>query len=378
MAQNGLRSIRTVTHFALLLGVAAMACGVTAKQSDFSGPGAGGSSGTAGTSSGDSSGAGATGSSSGVGSLSGSGSGSYLTSGSTVGPITDAGGTASASDSGRQPRCTDAGCTCFNIASIGHLGSYGNGSTELINWLNTESSATVALYQTKPTLTMDFLNQYDVIILQWLSDGNGGRNTYWQFSQTEVQNLGAWVQAGGGLITLSGFEPTTGEVGPLNNLLSFSDISYNTDDILGTCPGALMCSCWGNTVPVGPWAPGPIGDNITQVGAYHGRSINPGSATVDALGDDDGGNVVYAAHETFGAGHIFSWCDEWVTYTSQWIGVPAGDGGTDPYTDPTNACYQQSASQVFQVPQFWYNAISYAAQATSCSFSINNPKIIPR
>src|SRR5580692_1406815 len=110
MAQNGLRSMRTVTHFALLLGVAAMACGVTAKQSDFSGPGAGGSSGTAGTSSG-------------VGSLSGSGSGSYLTSGSTVGPITDAGGTASASDSGRQPRCTDAGCTCFNIASIGHLGS---------------------------------------------------------------------------------------------------------------------------------------------------------------------------------------------------------------------------------------------------------------
>jgi hypothetical protein len=376
MAQNELRATQTVMLVPLVLGIAATACGVSAKQSDFNGTGAGGSSGAAGTNSGNSSGTvGTTGS----GSVATSGSGSFLTSsGSTGSSPTDGGGTASASDSGRLPRCTDAGCTCFNVASIGHLGSYGNGSTELINWLNTESSATVALYQTKPTLTDAFLDQYDVIILQWLSDGTGGRDAYWQFSPTEVQALAGWVQRGGGLITLSGYEPATGEVGPLNTLLSFSDISYNTDDILGTCPASLSCSCWGNTVPVGPWTPGPIGDNVTQIGAYHGRSINPGQATIDALGAGDGGSVVYAAHETVGAGHIFAWCDEWVTYTSQWLGVPAGDGGTDPYTDPTNACYQQSASQVFQVPQFWYNAISYAAQATSCSFTINNTSIIPR
>ena len=281
-------------------------------------------------------------------------------------------------------RCNDAGCTCFSVASIGHRGVTGSSTngmadntTEFINWLNTESSTTVDLYETKPTLDAAFLGQYDVLIIQWLADGDGG--PYWQFSPDEVNALGAWVNAGGGLITLSGFEPSAAEVGPLNTVLSFSDISYNPDDVLGTCAPTLPCTCWGGTVPVGPWTPGPIGNNITQVGAYRGRSINPGSATVDASGiGTDGGVLVYAAHEAVGNGHIFAWADEWVTYTSQWLGIPQSTGGTNPYTDPTNMCYQQSASQVFQVPQFWYNAIAYASSATSCSFTINNNTIIPR
>jgi len=289
----------------------------------------------------------------------------------------DASAAGSGGDGGTRPeRCNDAGCTCFNIASIGHLGVYGDNTTELINWLNTESSTAVDLYETKPTLTADFLNQYDVILVQWLSDGNGG--PYWQFSQSEVSALSDWVHAGGGLITLSGFEPNSGEVAPLNTLLSFTDLSYNKDDVLFTCPASLMCSCWSNTVPVGPWAPGPIGNNIMQVGAYHGRSINPGAATIDAYGQTDAGNLIYAAHEAVGAGYIFAWCDEWVTYTSQWLGIPTTDGGANPYTTPTNACYMMSAAQVFQVPQFWYNAITYASQATSCPFTINNPTVIPR
>lgn len=292
----------------------------------------------------------------------------------------DGGGTTATADgggdSGRPARCNDAGCTCFNIASIGQLGTFGDNTSELIDWLNGQSSAAVAVYQTKPALTADFLRQYDVIILQWLSDGQGG--PYWQFSSGEIQALSDWVNAGGGLIALSGFEPSSDEVAPLNSLLSFTDISYNTDDILGACPATLPCTCWANTVPVGPWAPGPIGYDITQVGAYHGRSINPGSATVDASSQLDASNaVVYAAHETVGSGHVFAWCDEWVTYTSQWLGVPTGAAAAQ-YTDPTSSCYEKAAAQVYQVPQFWYNAISYAAQATSCSFTISNPQIIPR
>jgi hypothetical protein len=285
----------------------------------------------------------------------------------------------------RAMRCNDAGvCTCFSIASIGHRGVTGtstNGmpdnTTEFINWLNTESSTTVDLYETKPTLDATFLGKYDVIIIQWLSDGNNG--PYWQFSQAEIDALSAWVQAGGGLITLSGFEPSATEVAPLNNLLSFTDISYNTDNVLAACPATLPCQCWGNTIPVGPWAAGPLGANITQVGGFRGRSINPGSATVDASGTGpDGGTLVYGCHESVGSGHIFAWADEWVTYTSQWLGIPQTTGGTNPYTDPTNVCYQQAASEVFQVPQFWYNAIAYASEATTCTFTINNPMIIPR
>lgn len=281
-------------------------------------------------------------------------------------------------DSGRPPRCDETGkCSCFNIASIGKLGSWGGTTSALMDWLNTESSASVDVYQTKPTLDAAFLAKYDVIVVQWLADGKGG--PYWTFSSTEIAALKAWVDAGGGLITLSGFEVNTGEVDPLNQILSFTDISYNKDDIASTCPSNL-CYCWGSTIPIAPWAPGPIGSNLRAVGAYYGRSINPGSATVDASATVDGSSIVYAAHETVGLGHVFAWCDEWVTYTSQWLNgsADAGPEASTQYNNPMSACYMQSVDQVFQVPQFWYNAITYAASATQCSFVINNPMVVPK
>ena len=60
---------------------------------------------------------------------------------------------------------------------------------------------------------------------------------------------------------------------------------------------------------------------------------------------------MYAAHEDVGQGHVFSYADEWVTYTSQWFGIDAGGN-----------CADASANVVYQVPQFWYNAISYASR----------------
>jgi hypothetical protein len=291
------------------------------------------------------------------------------------------------SDGGLPMHCDDAGhCACINIASLGTLGTWGGTTAALMNWLNTQSSATVAQYTTKPTLDAAFLSQYNVIIVQLLGDMGG---PYWSFTPAEISALSDWVHAGGGLITMSGYQPNAGEVDPLNQLLSFTDVSYNKDDILFTCPNN-QCNCWGGTVPVGPWQPGPIGQNITEIGAFHGRSINPGSATIDAFsttttpvstadsgtgdsgtgtGDASTTTTVYAAHEDIGMGHLFAWCDEWVTYTSQWLTPTAGGGP---------ACTGMSASQVFQVPQFWYNAISYASQAAQCSFTINNPMIVPR
>ncbi|MCL2448180.1 MAG: hypothetical protein FWD17_04475 [Polyangiaceae bacterium] len=281
-----------------------------------------------------------------------------------------------AGDGGRPEFCDDAGnCHCFNIASLGALGTWGGTTSALMSWLNTESSASVAVYTTKPTIDAAFLAQYQVIIVQLLADAVNG--PYWSFSASEISALSDWVKAGGGLITMSGYQPDAAEVAPLNQLLSFTDISYNTDDILGACPAGQNCACWGNTVPVGPWVVGPIGQNVTQVGAYHGRSINPGSATIDA----SSGSTVFAAHEDIGTGHLFAWCDEWVTYTSQWLGTTGATGGAGGAGAPnaaTPGCSGMTATDVFQVPQFWYNAISYASQATSCTFTINNPAIVPK
>jgi hypothetical protein len=49
-----------------------------------------------------------------------------------------------------------------------------------------------------------------------------------------------------------------------------------------------------------------------------------------------------------------------------------GSRPTSMYSDQNNPCYKQSAANVFQVPQFWHNAISWAA-ATQCMFTIEDP-----
>jgi hypothetical protein len=266
----------------------------------------------------------------------------------------------------------DAG-KCGRIASVGQPAHYGvtglnsDSTTAFTDWLNTKSSATVDIYTTHPTLDADFFSKYDVLIIQWLTESNTG--PYWTFEDSEVAALKTWVNGGGGLITLSGYDSNAEEVVPLNRLLSFTDISYNMDDVLTTCPASVNCYCWGNAVPLGPWDAGPIGKNVTDVGAFHGRSINAGSASVDCSDSTH----VYAAHEAVGKGRVVAYTDEWVTYSSQWLGT-SPNNNTTMYTDPNSSCYKQSAADVFQVPQFWYNVISWAA-ATQCTFTIEDPGI---
>lgn len=265
---------------------------------------------------------------------------------------------------GRPRRCDDAGhCSCFNVASIGQPGHTGfNGddnTTAFTDYLNAESSARVDMFTTRPTLDAEFLNQYDVIILQWLVDGYSGYDGsgYWSFSADELAALKAWVQAGGGIISLSGYDGSSQEVTPENQLLgAVTDISYGTADVLGNSSNY----CLGGSEPLSGWVQTtPIGQHIDEVGAFHGRPVDAGpKATVDCTD----GTTVYAAHEDVGSGHVFVFTDEWVTYTTQWFGIDAGA-----------SCTGQSPDVVYQVPQFWYNAITYASQATMCPFTLTGP-----
>jgi hypothetical protein len=289
------------------------------------------------------------------------------TGGSPMGTFATEAGTPEDGKAPRAQRCDDAGrCTCFNIASIGlpgHTGFQGgmDSTTAFTDWLNAQSSANVDMYTTRPTLDAEFLAKYDVLIIQWLVDGVSGEDGtgYWTFTPAETQALDTWVKAGGGLITLSGYDAQSQEVTPLNQLVqAVTDMSYGTADVLGTVSASNYCL--GESDPLGGWVQTtPIGKYIDEVGAFHGRPITPGAmATVDCT---DGTNV-YAAHEDVGQGHVFAYADEWVTYTSQWFGIDAGGN-----------CADASANVVYQVPQFWYNAISYASQATECPFTLAGP-----
>jgi len=316
-----------------------------------------------------------------------------------------AGSTGAGGDAGRASRCDDAGnCSCINIASIGHEGVWGpcssDSTTALQNWLNTQSTAKVDNYDTtKPTLTPAFLAQYDVLILQWMVE-NGKQNddgAAWVFSPAEISALEAWTKAGGGIIALSGYQCngqgcTIYDTAAPNQLLSFTDISYNNDDVLDDTGSDYYC--WGGAVPLGgpvqvpaggdagPISPSvapsfgswdqssPIGAHINDVGAYIGRSINSTTATVD----NTDGTHKYAVHEQVGQGHVFVFGDEWVTYSGEWLGT-ASCISPSMFTSPYDPCYEKSAAQVFQLPQFWYNAIKYASSSVQC-FNIMNPTII--
>jgi hypothetical protein len=270
--------------------------------------------------------------------------------------------------------CTDAGCTCIRIASIGHegiwgaCGMYGDSTSAFETWLNTQSTAVVDTYTSKPTLSASFLAQYNVIILQWLRDvaDGGSDGALWTFTPTEVSALEAWVKAGGGLITLSGYDGDGEEVTPLNSLLSFTDFHYNMDATYGT-----NCnSCWGGACALSGWnANSPIGAHLTQVGIQFGRSISVAASAAYAPTIDcpcPSGNEC-AVHEDVGSGHVFAFTDEWVTYTSQWLGTASCIPGS---------CEGDTAQNDFQVPQFWYNAIAYASSSAQC-FMIQNPTIVP-
>ncbi|WP_438002152.1 hypothetical protein WMF26_23700 [Sorangium sp. So ce185] len=296
-------------------------------------------------------------------------------------------------DAGHQTTCDDEGnCTCINIASIGHEGVWGpcssDSTTALQTWLNTQSTAQVDNYNMeKPTLTPEFLAKYDVILLQWMVT-KGAQNDDgqpWQFTPDEVKALEDWVNSGGGLIALSGYQCNgqgcmIHDVTATNQLLSFTDIQFNADGVLDPArTNCANCNCWGGPVPLGGPLPGsvgtwnqdtPIGKDIQSVGAYIARSIKSTTATVDCT---DGTNN-FAVHKEVGKGHVVAYGDEWVTYSGQWLGTAACIN-PQMYMDPNSPCYERSAAQVFQISQFWYNALKYAASSIEC-FTIEDPAII--
>jgi len=313
------------------------------------------------------SGSGATGSSS----TSGGPSGTGASTGTGVDiTLPDAGGD---DDGGRETRCDDAGnCSCINIGVYGRLPSYGSGglgqdtTIAFQNWLNAKSSATVDLITTKTVLDEAFLGQYDVLILQALEDKEGG--PYWSFSSEELAALESWVRAGGGVISLTGYGGQSAEVNPTNQLLAFSGMSYNTDDVFANCTDNC-CYCAGSSVPMTDWnSAHPIARSVSAVGAFHGRSISPGDAEVVA----SEAGVVHGATKQVDGGRVFMFNDEWVTYTSQW-----GEGATAEAScsDMNNPCYERGAATYYQVAQFWYNALGWVSGDREC-FDIVDPTIV--
>jgi hypothetical protein len=312
---------------------------------------------------------------------------------------TNTGGTNAGGATATTPRRTavcdidGANCKCHHFASLGTPSSksYGTGTdatNEFENWLVTKTNAQISFFLTKPeTLTLAWLSYYDIILLQDLRK--------WTLTPQEIESFQSWVRLGGGVIALSGFySDDATEIENTNALISVSGMhllatetaSQGCTDAAALASSQLLCPnnstsskcyCWGNSTPLTEWnETHPVRKNVTAIGGYRGRAVDPGISGTTVLSF---GGIPVGATRDVNVGKVFLFGDEFVTYFSQWI-----NGGQKVTTgDPYNPCWDTVANtscqsgHVYQIKQFWYNALKYVAPKTACEFAVNEPEVIP-
>src|SRR5690606_27364464 len=91
----------------------------------------------------------------------------------------------------------DGVCDCIRIATLGLAGQWGNGDV-FAEWLSTRAVQGAASLADQ-VLTPELLEPYQVIVAQNVS--TIGRT----YGDSEIAALQAWVEGGGGLMTLIGY-----------------------------------------------------------------------------------------------------------------------------------------------------------------------------
>jgi hypothetical protein len=273
--------------------------------------------------------------------------------------------TATDTDTDTEPECTvDGVCVCIKLASWGALGAYGaeggsgEGQDAIVAWLNDNSTGDADYFLAKPALTAEALAIYDVILIQDVS-------MWAAFTPDEKAAFEAWVRAGGGVITLNGYSANNNEMANVNDLLSFTGLSYvpasDTANETQRATKLGVCEdCYGASVPQEGWTTHPIGLNMKQVGAFHGRAVMGGTPVAVEFGSTLG------ATAEIDLGHVFMFHDEWVTYNSQWTGAGLPTDCSDQQYSANGQCLTEHPLEQYTIPQFWYKSLLWTSGAPEC------------
>ena len=213
----------------------------------------------------------------------------------------------------------DGICDCLNIALIGNQGA--NPSAEFQMWLEDQGTQ-VDRISTNPNELLDkaTLNKYDIVILDYLI-----RN----YTAEEAMTTQTWVEAGGGLMAMTGFTNAQFAADRPNTLIKPMGLSYNTSK--GFFSG-----------PVTQFVAHPITMGLTSISFYGGLFI-------DIVNDGVGVNktIMTLPQGPVGVvqermkGRLFIFGDEWVEFDSEWKNIP-------------------------QIKQFWVQTLSYLGPKESC------------
>ncbi len=213
----------------------------------------------------------------------------------------------------------DGICDCLNIALFGKEGA--NPSAEFQAWLEAQGTQ-VDRIQTTVNEPVDkaTLNKYDIVILDWL------QRTY---TAEEAATMQTWVEAGGGLMAMTGHTNNNTVVERPNSLTQPMGLSYNASK--GFFSG-----------PITQFVPHPITMGLTSISFY-------GGLYVDIADDGVGVNqtIMTLPQGPVGVvqdrkdGRLFLFGDEWIEFDSEWKNIP-------------------------QIKQFWVQTLAYLGPKESC------------
>ncbi|APR77175.1 Hypothetical protein A7982_02522 [Minicystis rosea] len=200
-------------------------------------------------------------------------------------------------DSGTEDDASE--CKHLNIGILGNPGA--NASANFQQWLEL-SGTSVKRIHTSPdeTLTAATLQPFDVVILDWLTR---------DYTAAEAAVLGAFVSAGGGVASMSGYNDNTSNDWRANSLLEPLQVAYS---------GSLLNG------PATSFATHPITAGLTSVtfaGGYPVADLGGSGSTRTPIAFLPGDVTVGYAIE-MGQGHGFVWGDEWIEFDSEWSTLP--------------------------------------------------------
>lgn len=244
---------------------------------------------------------------------------------------------------------------CLTFMSWGAVALQGavpgeSGMDAIVSWLNDKSSARGEHFSEKPEITPEFLGPYDVVLLQNL----GG----WDISDDEIEVFQEWIRAGGGVMSLSGYEGDAAQVTVTNRLLSFTGMNYSSlSDVGDTSMTLGVCGyCLGSTNPQEGWNPEhPISEGILAVGAFAGRSIQGDG---EIVAQEEG--KILGMTEQVDAGRVFLFHDDWISYEGAW------SQGASSQCSQNTECSDVSPQDAYQVARLWSNAFNWLATGREC------------
>jgi hypothetical protein len=180
-----------------------------------------------------------------------------------------------------------------------------NPSSNFQDFLQRQGAIATRFHDADPSTPVgpELLGTYDIVIVDQLLRG---------YSADESTALRTWVEAGGGLVVLTGHTRSVGHVH--NTLLQSFSVSYNANNLISG-PATLLRH------PLTLAESGDVLPPVTFLGGYHvgeGPGAPAGLVPFATVAD-----MPVGLAGPVGMGRVVFWGDEWIEFDSEWGTMPA-------------------------------------------------------